>query len=111
MILSYLNKGDFIGEMGLFEKKQERSACVRSKTACEVVEIPYKNFRQLIQMNPDILVRLSSQIANRLQVNSEKVGNLAFLDITKRIAQTLLNLAKKSEAMTHPNDMQVKITR
>ena len=65
----------------------------------------------LIQVNPDILMRLSSQMARRLQVTSEKVGNLAFLDVTGRIAQTLLNLAKQPDAMTHPDGMQIKITR
>ena len=60
MILSYLNQGDFIGELGLFEEGQERSAWVRAKTACEVAEISYKKFRQLIQVNPDILMRLSA---------------------------------------------------
>ena len=30
---------------------QERSAWVRAKTACEVAEISYKKFRQLIQVN------------------------------------------------------------
>ena len=55
-----------------------------------MAEISYKKFRQLIQVNPDILMRLSSQMARRLQVTSEKVGNLAF-DVTGRIAQTLLN--------------------
>jgi len=111
MILSYLNQGDFIGELGLFEEGQERSAWVRAKTACEVAEISYKKFRQLIQVNPDILMRLSSQMARRLQITSEKVGNLAFLDVTGRIAQTLLNLAKQPDAMTHPDGMQIKITR
>ena len=111
MILSYLNQGDFIGELGLFEEGQERSAWVRAKTACEVAEISYKKFRQLIQVNPDILMRLSSQMARRLQVTSEKMGNLDFLDVTGRIAQTLLNLAKQPDAMTHPDGMQIKITR
>ena len=64
----------------------ERSAWVRAKTACEVAEISYKKFRQLIQVNPDILMRLSAQMARRLQVTSEKVGNPAFLDVTGRIA-------------------------
>ena len=100
-----------IGELGLFEEGQERSAWVRAKTACEVAEISYKKFRQLIQVNPDILMRLSAQMARRLQVTSEKVGNLAFLDVTGRIAQTLLNLAKQPDAMTHPDGMQIKITR
>lgn len=111
MILSYLNQGDFIGELGLFEKGQERSAWVRAKTACEVAEISYKKFRQLIQINPDILMYLSSQMASRLQVTSEKVGNLAFLNVTGRIAQTLLNLARQPDSITHPDGMQIKITR
>lgn len=38
-------------------------------------------------------------------------GQLAFLDVTGRIAQTLLNLAKQPDAMTHPDGMQIKITR
>lgn len=51
MILSYLNQGDFLGEMGMFEENEnpERSAWVRAKGACEVAEISYKKFRQLIQ--------------------------------------------------------------
>ena len=113
MILSYLNQGDFLGEMGMFEENEnpERSAWVRAKGACEVAEISYKKFRQLIQVNPDILMRLSGQMAKRLQHTSQKVGNLAFLDVTGRIAQTLLTLAKQPDAMTHPDGMQIKITR
>ena len=113
MILSYLNQGDFLGEMGMFEENEnpERSAWVRAKGACEVAEISYKKFRQLIQVNPDILMRLSGQMAKRLQHTSQKVGNLAFMDVTGRIAQTLLNLAKQPDAMTHPDGMQIKITR
>ena len=113
MILSYLNQGDFIGELGLFEESENptRTAWVRAKSPCEVAEISYKKFRQLIQVNPEILVRLSSQMARRLQTTSQKVGNLAFLDVTGRIAQTLLNLAHQPDAMTHPDGMQIKITR
>ncbi len=111
MILSYLSQGEFIGELGLFEDGQERTAWVRAKTPCEVAEISFKKFRQLIQVNPDILMRLSAQMASRLQITSQKVGDLAFLDVTGRIAQTLLNLAMQSDAMTHPEGMQIKITR
>ena len=45
MILSYLNQGDFIGELGLFEEDQERTAWVRAKSPCEVAEISFKKFR------------------------------------------------------------------
>ncbi|KAE9529879.1 MULTISPECIES: cAMP-activated global transcriptional regulator CRP [Testudinibacter] len=111
MILSYLNQGDFVGEIGLFEQESERTAWVRAKTTCEVAEISYKKFRQLIQINPEVLMYLSTQLARRLQHTSKQVSNLAFLDVTGRIAQTLLNLARMPEAMTHPDGMQIKITR
>ncbi|HAU02592.1 MAG TPA: transcriptional regulator Crp, partial [Porticoccaceae bacterium] len=39
------------------------------------------------------------------------VSDLAFLDVTGRVARTLLDLCKEPDAMTHPDGMQVKITR
>ena len=113
MILTYLNQGDFIGEVGLFDETEnpKRTANVKAKTACEIAEVSYSKFKQLVQVNPEILMRLTAQISQRLAVTSAKVGNLAFLDVTGRIANTLINLAKQPEAMTHPNGMQIKITR
>lgn len=111
MILSYLNQGDFVGEIGFFEQESERTAWVKAKTQCEVAEISYKKFRHLVMVNPEVLMLLSTQLARRLQHTSRQVMNLAFLDVAGRIAQTLLNLAKLPEAMTHPDGMQIKITR
>ncbi|HHM8994296.1 TPA: cyclic nucleotide-binding domain-containing protein [Pseudomonas aeruginosa] len=38
-------------------------------------------------------------------------GDLAFLDVTGRVARTLLDLCQQPDAMTHPDGMQIKITR
>lgn len=111
MILSYLNKGEFIGELRLFEKNKQRTAWVKTKNACDIAEISYKKFTQLIKINSDILIKLSSQIFKRLQKTSKKVSDLAFLDVKNRITQTLINLAKQPDAITHPDGMQIKITR
>lgn len=114
MIIAYLNAGDFFGEMGLFEKEgsdKERSAWVRAKTECEVAELSYAKFRELTQQDPDILYTLGSQMAERLRNTTRKVGDLAFLDVTGRVARTLLDLCKQPDAMTHPDGMQIKITR
>ncbi|MCF5470814.1 cAMP-activated global transcriptional regulator CRP [Pseudomonas syringae] len=114
MIVAYLNSGDFFGELGLFElpgQESMRSAWVRAKTECEVAEIPYDRFREVARQEPDILYALGSQMAERLRNTTRKVGDLAFLDVTGRVARTLLDLCKQPDAMTHPDGMQIKITR
>ena len=111
MIVAYLNQGDFFGEMGLFDGAERRSAWVRAKTECQVAEISYAKFRELGERHPEMLFELGSQLASRLRMTTRKVGDLAFLDVTGRVARTLLDLCKQPDAMTHPDGMQIKITR
>lgn len=110
-VISYLNPGDFFGEMGLFEVKEKRSACVRSKTECELAEISYANFNSYARQHPEILYTIGTQMATRLRNTTKRVADLSFLDVTGRIASTLLELSKQPDAMTHPDGMQIKITR
>lgn len=111
IVLDYLNDGDFFGEMGLFSQDANRSAWVKARSDSEIAEISYAKFNTLRQQIPDVLFEISTQIASRLRKTSRKVGDLAFLDVTGRIAGTLLDLAKQPDAMTHPDGMQIKITR
>jgi CRP/FNR family cyclic AMP-dependent transcriptional regulator len=110
MILAYLNPGDFVGEMDLFDQ-EHRSAWIRTKTECEVGEISYGKFIELSHKHPEFLFAISKQIAQRLRDTTRKVSDLAFLDVTGRVARTLLDLCKEPDAMTHPDGMQIKITR
>lgn len=111
IVLAYLNPGDFFGEMGLFDEQQNRSAWVRARTRCELGEISYTRFRQLAEGDTSILFALASQMALRLRKTSRKVGDLAFLDVTGRVARTLLELCKEPDALTHPEGMQIRVTR
>ena len=109
IVLSYLNKGDLLGEMGLFEDRAERSAWVRSRTKCVLAEMTYPRFRELVKEQPDILFELASQLANRLNKTNIKLGNLAFVDVSGRIAHALMDLCLQPDAMTHPDGMQIKV--
>jgi len=111
IVLSYLNKGDFLGEMGLFEDRAERSAWVRTRANCVLAEMTYPRFRELVKEHPQILFELASQLANRLNKTNVKLGNLAFVDVTGRIAHALMELCKQPDAMTHPDGMQIKVSR
>jgi len=112
MVVSYLNPGDFVGEMGLFEDDvQPRSAMVVAKTQCEVAEISYSRFHQISAQHPEILYAIARQLGKRLRQTTRKLTDLAFVDVSGRIAHTLLDLCKEPDAMTHPDGMQIKITR
>lgn len=110
MVLAYLNQGDFFGEMGLFDE-DARSALVIARGECEVAELSYQKFREIIEHDPEILMHLTGQISRRLRDTSRKVINLAFLDVAGRVARTLLDLSHQPDAVTHPDGMQIRITR
>lgn len=111
MIISYLNKGQFFGELGLFDEISQRSAWVRTKSDCQLAEMSYQRFIELAKDYQCLWFLLGNQLATRLRATTEKVGDLAFLDVTGRIARTLLELARQPDAMTHPEGMQVRIAR
>ncbi|MBT8142996.1 MAG: cAMP-activated global transcriptional regulator CRP [Gammaproteobacteria bacterium] len=111
IVLSYLNKGDFLGEMGLFEDRGERSAWVRTRTKVVLAEMTYPRFRELVKEHPEILFELANQLSNRLNKTNIKLGNLAFVDVAGRIAYTLMDLCLQPDALTHPDGMQIKVSR
>lgn len=112
MVVSYLNPGDFFGEMGLYNDEEGvRSAMVQARTDCDVAEISYERFHKIRGQFPDILFAIGKQTASRLRHTTKKLSDLAFVDVTGRIAHSLLELCQEPDAMTHPDGMQIKITR
>jgi len=110
IIVAYLNEGDFFGEMAMFGEGT-RTAWVKAKSECEVAELGYQKFSELSQKDAGMLYKLATQLADRLGKTTQKVGDLAFLDVTGRVARTLLDLCNEPDAITHPDGMQIKITR
>lgn len=116
LILAYLNKNEFIGEIGVFKGPEIRTVTVRTRTRCQLAEISYERFNQSLKRElrdyaPEILSMLGEQISSRLLITSRKYRDLAFMDVEGRIARTLLDLAKEPDAITHPDGMQIHITR
>ena len=111
IVLEYLNPGDFFGEIGLFREQASRSALVRARTACEVAQISYEKLEGMSSIYPDLMFAIASQLAVRLMKTNRKVGDLAFMDVSGRVARALLDLTNEPDAMTHPDGMQIRITR
>ena len=112
MVVSYLNLGDFFGEMGLFSSEDATSSAdVTTREACRIASVSYERFLRIKSQFPDILFAIASQMANRLRRTTHKLRDLAFVDVSGRIAHSLMDLCSQPDAMTHPDGMQIRVTR
>lgn len=116
LILAYLNKNEFIGEIGVFKELEKRKVSVITRSECHLAEISYTRLRQVLkkelsEYGPDIFYMIGEQLSSRLLNTSRNLCNLAFMDVEGRIARTLLDLCKGPDAITHPDGMQLHISR
>lgn len=110
LVLKYLHALEFFGEGGLFAP-QENHHWLKTRTECELAEISHSRFLELVETNPKLLIALTGQICQRLESSCNKLAQLAFLDVKERIWQTLQELCHEPDSMTHPEGMQLRITR
>jgi CRP/FNR family cyclic AMP-dependent transcriptional regulator len=116
LILAYLNKNEFIGEIGVFRGTEIREVTVKTRAACKLAEIGYDRLHHAIHHElkehaTELLTLLGEQLASRLLTTSRKYCDLAFMDVEGRVARALLDLTKDPDAITHPDGMQLHITR
>ena len=75
LIISYLGPGEFFGELGLFSDTALRSAWISARSECELVRIEYQRFKAMLREQPELLMQLTGQLAQRLRntLNKRKV--------------------------------------
>ncbi|MCB1874754.1 MAG: cyclic nucleotide-binding domain-containing protein, partial [Chromatiales bacterium] len=71
IILTYLNAGEFMGEMGVFLDVDNRGVLIRTRTACQLAEISYAQLNRLFEgplkgFQTPLLYSLGRQLADRL---------------------------------------------
>jgi len=74
MVLAYLNKGQFFGEMGLFYEQPTRSAWVRTRQQSELAEMTYPRFRQIAAESPGLNWRPSWRPAWTARIASSVIS-------------------------------------
>ncbi len=69
-----VGKGALIGEMGLFDSRNQRTASVKCLTDVEVGTITYDQFRILYYQNPEFGFYLLRLVTGRMQDNLRTLG-------------------------------------
>ena len=116
LVLGYINAGEFIGETGIFVAAPQREVLLRSRAPSELAEIGYERLLALFagplaDECPRILFAIGSQLTRRLLHTSRKASRLAFMDVSNRISNTLVDLCQEPDAMSHPQGTQIKVSR
>lgn len=111
LVLAILGRGEFFGELALFDPDAPRTASVRTRSRVEIAEMSYERYASIAASDPMLNLALATQIAKRLAAANQKMRSLAFVSVTGRIAQALHELCLRSEAMRHREGVQLRVSR
>ncbi len=117
MVIGYLNRGDFIGEVCVFTGPSPRRLKVQTREPTILAEIGYDRLLQLLRTDladhaAELLLMFGRHVSRKLlELRDRKVRRLVFEDAADRVLHCLLDLCGQPEAMTHPDGMQIRISR
>jgi CRP/FNR family cyclic AMP-dependent transcriptional regulator len=91
-LLAVLYAGDFFGELTLIDG-EPRSAETRADEECVLQVLPRQAFLDFIRTRPDAALHVMQVLSRRLRQTDILMYDSAFLDVTGRLASTLVRLA------------------
>jgi CRP-like cAMP-binding protein len=100
-----LHGGDIFGEIALLDG-QKRSADAVTVTDCELMVIERSDFLRFILAEPKVVIKLIELLCTRLRLTSARMEELAFLDLSARLARLLLSL-RDDNAVSDQNRLAI----
>ncbi|MEI7557172.1 Crp/Fnr family transcriptional regulator [Candidatus Chlorohelix sp.] len=108
MILAILCKGDFFGELSLFDGKP-RSATVTSVGPADVLTIYRDDFIDFLKKHPMVAVNVIATLSQRIRLTDALVEDVVFLDIPARLAKKLLELSNSYGKQKSDGSIEIEL--
>ena len=89
IVLADLGPHDVFGEVALLDGR-ERSAAATALTACELLVLERRDVVPFLEQRPTACLRLLDLLCARLRRSDERMSDIAFTDLSVRLAKTLL---------------------
>jgi len=96
-ITDLFSDGDFIGYPALIEDKNYDDSAVVLEDA-EIMQIPREDFLQMIYSNMDVATKFIRIITQNVKEKEERLLNLAYSSLRKRVAKALVDIHSKFNA-------------
>jgi len=104
--LAIVEPGEIFGEMALVEGERETYAeAIEDAMVCAIRR---PDFERLLQMKPDLNLRVTKLIGLRRRQIESKIEDLLFKDVPERLASVLLNLADRY-GTSHPMGRRIDL--
>ncbi len=94
-ILATIEKGGFFGELSLIDGFP-RSANVETDEDSEFLIIQRQDFLRLMKKNPEVSIEIMKTLSKRLRSADERIRDLVFLPVERRVLGYLLDFAEKN---------------
>lgn len=92
-LLALMGPGEVFGEVTLLDGSP-RSATVTCLEPTQLLVVQRETFLGFLEMAPSVAIHLVAALSRRLRKISERSEDIAFLDVSRRLAKTLLKLAR-----------------
>ena len=92
LTLAVMGEGDFFGDMSLLDGRP-RSASASAATDAVLLSLERNDFATLLRSRPDAALAILAVVAARLRESDQMASDLAFLDVSGRLARRLLDLS------------------
>lgn len=111
--ISHLKPGDIFGEQGLFDSTPVHlaTATIQARTEVHLLWVTHDELKRAASSLPSIYAELSSLINQRLGETTEKLLQLVFDDLEQRCYKSLVEITRLPDSLTHPDGMQISLTR
>jgi CRP-like cAMP-binding protein len=93
LVLNVLGPGDSLGELSMLDG-QPRSAGAEAVDDCELIALPAREVRALLDSDPAALRAVALALAAAMRRLSGTAADLVFLDLPRRLAKLILADAK-----------------
>lgn len=92
LILNVLGPGEFFGEIALLDGKG-RTATAVTREACRLLFIARSEVMAFFGERPEAMSRIIELLCARLRRSTEYIADATFLDLSRRLAKQLVDLA------------------
>ena len=111
MITEFLYSGDIFGETFITGYKIDFASQIKICENSIIAKVSYERFNQLKEANAELNEFIVEKLIQK-QINLHNRNcEMHFYSVTERIYQIICHLSQQKSAITHPQGMQIRITR